>query len=152
MGFGVSMFRGRSVHTLDAKGRIRIPSRFREILKTRYDDRFVMTNLDRCLIAYPLQEWEIIEEKFGQLSLVRQDVKAFQRFFISGATECNFDKQGRVLIPQTLREHAALEREVVLAGLLKSFEIWSKPLWDEEIKRSHENFAQITSTLAELGI
>ena len=146
------MFRGRSIHTLDAKGRIRIPTRFRDILKTRYDDRFVITNLDRCLIAYTLQEWEIIEEKLGSLSLVRQDVKAFQRFFISGATECSFDKQGRVLIPQTLREHAALEREVVLAGMLRSFEVWSKDFWTEEIKRAQDNFAQITSTLAELGI
>ena len=146
------MFRGRSIHTLDAKGRIRIPTRFRDILKTRYDDRFVITNLDRCLIAYPLQEWEIIEEKLGSLSLVRQDVKAFQRFFISGATECSFDKQGRILIPQTLREHASLEREVVLAGMLRSFEVWSKDLWDEEIKRAHDNFAEITTTLAELGI
>ena len=146
------MFRGRSIHTLDAKGRIRIPTRFRDILKTRYDDRFVITNLDRCLIAYPLQEWEIIEEKLGSLSLVRQDVKAFQRFFISGATECNFDKQGRVLIPQTLREHASLEREVVLAGMLRSFEIWSKDYWDQEIKTAHDNFSQITTTLAELGI
>ena len=146
------MFRGRSIHTLDAKGRIRIPTRFRDILKTRYDDRFVITNLDRCLIAYPLQEWDIIEEKLGSLSLVRQDVKAFQRFFISGATECNFDKQGRILIPQTLREHASLEREVVLAGMLRSFEVWSKELWDSEIKRAHDNFAEITATLAELGI
>ena len=146
------MFRGRSIHTLDAKGRIRIPTRFRDILKTRYEDRFVITNLDRCLVAYPLQEWEIIEEKLGSLSLVRQDVKAFQRFFISGATECNFDKQGRVLIPQTLREHASLEREVVLAGMLRSFEIWSKDYWDEEIKTAHDNFSQITTTLAELGI
>lgn len=146
------MFRGRSIHTLDAKGRIRIPTRFRDILKTRYEDRFVITNLDRCLIAYPLQEWEIIEEKLGSLSLVRQDVKAFQRFFISGATECNFDKQGRILIPQTLREHASLEREVILAGMLRSFEVWSKDLWDEEIKRAHDNFAEITTTLAELGI
>jgi MraZ protein len=146
------MFRGRSIHTLDAKGRIRIPTRFRDILKTRYEDRFVITNLDRCLVAYPLQEWEKIEEKLGSLSLVRQDVKAFQRFFISGATECNFDKQGRVLIPQTLREQASLEREVVLAGMLRSFEIWSKDSWDEEIKRAHDDYSQITATLAELGI
>ena len=146
------MFRGRSIHTLDAKGRIRIPTRFRDTLKARYDDRLVITNLDRCLIAYPLQEWEIIEEKLGSLSLVRQDVKAFQRFFISGATECSFDKQGRILIPQTLREHASFEREVVLAGMLRSFEVWSKDLWDEEIKRAHDNFAEITTTLAELGI
>jgi MraZ protein len=146
------MFRGRSIHTLDAKGRIRIPTRFRDILKTRYEDRFIITNLDRCLVAYPLQEWEIIEEKLGSLSLVRQDVKAFQRFFISGATECSFDKQGRVLIPQTLREHASLEREVVLAGMLRSFEIWSKDYWDQEIKTAHDNFSQITTTLAELGI
>jgi MraZ protein len=149
---GVQMFRGRSVHTLDAKGRIRIPTRFRETLKSRYDDSLIVTNLDRCLIAYPLQEWEKIEEKLGGLSLVRPDVKAFQRFFISGATESTFDKQGRILIPQTLREQASLEREVILAGMLKSFEIWSKPLWDEEIKKSHENFDQISSTLAELGI
>jgi len=135
-----------------AKGRIRIPTRFRDILKTRYEDRFVITNLDRCLVAYPLQEWEIIEEKLGSLSLVRQDVKAFQRFFISGATECNFDKQGRILIPQTLREHASLDREVILAGMLRSFEVWSKELWDSEIKRAHDNFAEITATLAELGI
>ena len=146
------MFRGRSIHTLDAKGPIRIPARFRDILKTRYEDRLVITNLDRCLVAYPLQEWETIEEKLGSLSLVRQDVKAFQRFFISGATECNFDKQGRVLIPQTLREHASLEREVVLAGMLRSFEIWSKDYWDQEIKSAHDNFSQITTTLAELGI
>ena len=146
------MFRGRSLHTLDVKGRIRIPSRFREIIKTLYDDRFIITNSDRCLVAYPLQEWERIEEKLGELSVVRQDVKAFQRFFISGATECNFDKQGRVLIPQTLREHACLEREAVLAGMLRSFEIWSKPLWDEEISRARDDFAEITTTLAELGI
>jgi len=146
------MFRGRSIHTLDAKGRIRIPARFRDILKTRYEDRLVITNLDRCLVAYPLQEWETIEEKLGSLSLVRQDVKAFQRFFISGASECNFDKQGRVLIPQTLRDQASLEREVVLAGMLRSFEIWSKDYWDQEIKTAHDNFSQITSTLAELGI
>lgn len=146
------MFRGRSVHTLDAKGRIRIPARFREILTARYEDRCIITNLDRCLIAYPLSEWEIIEQKLGELSLVRPDVKAFQRFFISGATECNFDKQGRILIPQTLREHASFEREVVLAGMLKSFELWSKPLWDEEISRARDDFAEITTTLAELGI
>jgi MraZ protein len=146
------MFRGRSIHTLDAKGRIRIPARFREILTARYEDRCIITNLDRCLIAYPLSEWEIIEQKLGELSLVRPDVKAFQRFFISGATECNFDKQGRILIPQTLREHASFEREVVLAGMLKSFELWSKPLWDEEISRARDDFAEITTTLAELGI
>jgi MraZ protein len=146
------MFRGRSIHTLDAKGRIRIPTRFRDILKSRFDDRCIITNLDRCLTVYPLPEWEKIEEKVGELSLVRQDVKAFQRFFISGATECIFDKQGRILIPQTLREHASLEREVVLAGMLKNFEIWSKPLWDQEIKSAHDNFAGITATLAELGV
>ena len=79
------MFRGRSVHTLDAKGRIRIPSRFRDILKSRYHDRLIVTNFDRCLTAYPLQEWERIEERLAELSFVRQDVKTFQRFFISGA-------------------------------------------------------------------
>lgn len=149
---GALVFRGRSLHSLDAKGRIRIPPRFRDILRDRYDDQLVVTNLDRCLIAYPLPEWERIEEKLGGLSLVRQDVKAFQRFFLSGATECSFDRQGRILIPQTLRDHARLEREVVLAGMTRNFEIWSKPLWEEEIKRAHEDFSQITATLADLGV
>jgi MraZ protein len=146
------MFRGRSLHSLDGKGRIRIPPRFREVLREHYDDRLVVTNLDRCLIAYPLAEWERIEERVTGLSFVRPDVKAFQRFFLSGATECAFDRQGRILIPQTLREHARLEREAVLAGMTKSFEIWSKPLWEEEIKKAHENFSQIAATLADLGI
>jgi len=146
------VFRGRSLHSLDGKGRIRIPPRFRDILRDRYDDRLIVTNFNLCLIAYPLSEWEKIEEKFGTLSLVRQDVKSFQRLFISGATECSFDRQGRILIPQTLRDIARLEREVMLAGMINNFEIWSRPLWEEEFNRAHENFPQITETISGLGI
>ena len=146
------MFRGRFAHTLDAKGRIRIPTRFRETLQDRFDDQLIITNLERCLIAYPLPEWEQIEQRLGGLSLFRPEVKAIQRFFLSGATECSFDKQGRILIPQTLRQHARLEREIVLVGMVKGFEIWSKPLWEDELTKSHENFLQVAETLSELGI
>ncbi|MBW1980854.1 MAG: division/cell wall cluster transcriptional repressor MraZ [Deltaproteobacteria bacterium] len=146
------MFRGRFHHTLDAKGRLRIPTRFREILQKQFNDQLIITNLDRCLIAYPLPEWEKVEEQVGGLSKMSPDIRAFQRFFISGATECSFDKQGRILIPQTLRDYAKLEREVVIAGVLKNFEIWSKPLWDEEIRNSQENFRQIAESVSSYGV
>ena len=84
--------------------------------------------------------------------MVKKEVKSFQRFFISGATECPIDKLGRILIPPTLRDHAQLEKSVVFAGMLKKFEIWSKERWIEEIKRSQEDFEGTGATLAELGL
>ena len=146
------MFRGRVEHTIDAKGRVSIPSKFRELLTEKYDDRLILTNFDRCLVAYPYEEWMVLEEKVGSLSMVKKEVKAFQRFFISGAVECPIDKLGRILIPPTLREYAQLERSVVFAGMLKKFEIWGKERWLEEIKRTEENFEGVGESLAGLGL
>lgn len=146
------MFRGRFEHTIDRKGRISIPAKFRELLAEKYDDRLIITNLDRCLVAYPYEEWRSVEEKIGSLSMIKKEVKAFQRLFISGATECPIDKLGRVLLPPTLRNYASLERDVVLAGMGKMVEIWSRERWVEEIKRAEENFEGIRETLASLGI
>jgi MraZ protein len=146
------MFRGRFEHTIDGKGRVSIPAKFRELLVEKYEDRLVLTNFDRCLVAYPFAEWQALEEKVSSLSMIKKEVKAFQRFFISGAAEVPIDKLGRILVPPTLREYAHLERNVVFAGLGKKFELWSKERWQEEIKRSQEDFEGISEALAGLGI
>jgi MraZ protein len=146
------MFRGRFEHTIDSKGRVSIPAKFRELLAEKYDERLILTNFDRCLVAYPFEEWRVLEEKVGLLSMVKKEVRAFQRFFISGASECPIDKLGRILIPPTLRAYAQLERNVVFNGMLKKFEVWSKDRWYEEIKRSEENFEGMSEALADLGI
>jgi MraZ protein len=146
------MFRGRFEHIVDSKGRVSIPARFRELLAEKYDDRLILTNFDRCLVAYPYEEWKVLEERVGSLSMVKKEVKAFQRFFISGATECPIDKLGRILVPPTLRDYAQLGRNVVFAGMLRKFEIWSKERWLEEIKRSEVDFEGMGEALAGLGI
>jgi len=146
------MFRGRFEHTVDSKGRVSIPAKFRELLAEKYDDRLILTNFDRCLVAYPYEEWRVLEERVGSLSMVKKEAKAFQRFFISGAAECPIDKLGRILIPPTLRDYAQLGKNVVFAGMLRKFEIWSKERWLEEIKRSEVDFEGMGEALAELGI
>ena len=146
------MFRGRFLHAIDEKGRIMVPAKFREELRTKYDERLIITNFDNCLVAYPFEEWRKLEEKLSQKSWVKKEVRSFIRFFISGATECPLDDQGRVLIPPTLREYAALEKEVVLAGMLNRIEIWNKERWDQENRASVENLDTLTEVLAELGV
>jgi len=147
------MFRGRFEHTIDPKGRVSIPAKFRELLGEKYDDRLIITTgLDPCLVAFPYGEWVNVEEKVSSLSMVKKEVKAFQRVFISGATECPIDKLGRVLIPPTLRSHAQLEKDVVFAGMLKKFEIWSKERFFEVIRKAEESFEEMGETLAALGL
>ena len=146
------MFRGRFEHTIDSKGRISIPAKFRDLLAEKYDERVMITNFDRCLVAYPYEERKTMEEKISSLSMVKKEAKAFQRFFVSAAAECPIDKLGRILIPPTLRSYAQLEKEVVFAGMIKKFEIWSKERFLEEIQKAQENFEGMAETLANLGL
>lgn len=146
------MFRGRFENTIDTKGRISVPSKFREVLSTNYDDRLIITNFDNCLWAYPNKEWQIIEEKVSALPQFKAEVRAFQRAFISAASECPIDKQGRILIPPPLREYAGIEREVVFVGMVKRIEIWSKERWIKEFEKSHEKIAESIEELANLGM
>lgn len=147
------MFRGRYEHTIDSKGRISIPSKFREILNKKYDDRLVITNFDHCLVAFPIDEWNIlVEQKIGTFSLLRKETSAFLRFFYSSAIDCIIDKQGRLLIPQTLRDYANLQKDVVLVGEGKFIEIFAKERWQEVAQKAEEGFDQIRETLANLGI
>src|SRR5512139_2981504 len=146
------MFRGRYEHTIDSKGRISIPSRFREVLSEKYDDRLVITNFDQCLVAFPYEEWSSLEQKVASLSLLKKEVKTFLRFFYSSAMDCSIDKQGRLLIPPTLRDYAVLQKDVVLVGEGKKIEIWAKERWNDVVKKAQEDFDQIGDTLSGLGL
>jgi MraZ protein len=124
------MFRGRHSHTIDAKGRVSIPAKFREVLNGRGQQTLVVTNdLDSCLVAFPMDEWIEEEKKIQALPNFIPETLQYKRFYISGAQECPLDRQGRVLLPPSLRDHAQLNREALFVGLLEKFEIWSPDLW-----------------------
>jgi MraZ protein len=142
----MSVFRGQYQHNIDEKGRIIFPSKFREIFAEEYD------NWDQYLMVFPYDEWLVIEEKVAHQSKLRKEVRSFQRFFMSGAVDCNLDGQGRVLIPPTLREYAKLEKDIVLAGMLKVIEIWSKDRFEEEMKKAGSEIDKNTNFIADLGI
>ncbi len=144
------MFRGRFEHTVDAKGRSSVPVKFRDLLTETGDTRLVVTTYDGCLIAYPYAEWEILEERIAGLSEFKQETRVFLRFFYSSAADCPIDRLGRVLIPQPLRDYAKLEKDVVLVGAFKQFEIWNKSTWDaaEAVVSKDE----ISSMLERLGL
>ncbi|MBI5048124.1 MAG: division/cell wall cluster transcriptional repressor MraZ [Deltaproteobacteria bacterium] len=147
------MFRGIFEHTIDSKGRISIPSKFRDILSDKYDERVIITNhYDGCLVAYPFKEWQIIEDKASKLPILKKETTNFIRFFISGAAECQIDKLGRILIPPGLREHAKLEKDIVLAGALKQIEIWAKTRWEMVFARAQTNIDEAREILTGLGL
>ncbi len=143
------MFIGEYQHTLDTKGRIIVPSKFREEL----GEEFVITKgLDNCLFVYPQDEWKILEDKLKTLPLTNRDARAFVRFFFSGACESVLDKQGRVLIPANLREHSKIDKDAVVIGVSTRLEIWSKEEWEGYIDEDNLSYDSIAEKMAELGI
>lgn len=152
MGVRGEVFRGRFEHAIDEKGRLSIPSKFREILSARGENELVLTDFDSCLAAYPKEEWRELEEKMKRLSTMQKDVRNFLRLFYSSATEVPLDSQGRILIPPQMRERAQLGREVILLGLLNKIEIWDKKSWEGFVAQSAGTFEEIASKLVELGI
>ena len=143
------MFMGEYNHTIDAKGRLIIPSKFRESL----GEGFVITKgLDGCLFAYDNQEWNAFEEKLRALPLSRKDNRQFARFFLAGAAEVEVDKQGRILIPSNLREFAGLLKDVGLVGVASRVEIWSKEKWDSLQEEDDEAVEDIAERMSELGL
>lgn len=142
------MFMGEYNHTIDAKSRLIIPSKFRDIL----GDEFVVTKgLDGCLFVFDNTEWTAFEEKLQKLpSMTNPDVRKFVRFFMAGATTVEVDKQGRILIPAGLKDFAALEKDVVLIGVGSRMEIWSKERYEGTV--SYEDMEEIATHLSELGL
>lgn len=140
------MFYGEHDHTIDRKGRLIIPSRFREAMKEHYVERFIVTRgLDKCLFLFPEDEWRVQENKFRSQSFTRQESRRFNRLFFSGAAVVTCDRQGRILIPPYLKEYAGIKRDVVLVGVSNRVEIWDKGEWEkfyEEFKDSYSEVAE----------
>jgi len=141
------MFMGEYNHTIDAKGRLIVPSKFRELL----GEEFILTKgLDGGLSIYPMSEWKVLEEKLRGLPFNDKNARAFVRFFVSGATQCELDKQGRILVPATLREYAHLDKDVILTGNMATIEIWSKDMWSEN--SNYTDMDAIAEGMREMGI
>jgi MraZ protein len=148
------MFRGSSFHTIDEKGRIIIPARFRDVLKAGGGDGVMVSRLDKSLFAYTFEEWSKIENKILSLAEKSGNMRRFRRVFIGGAFECICDKQGRILIPPSLRKYSELEKEIVLVGVLDHFEIWSRKNWENEnltIEEDLEN-EEVRNEISKLGL
>ncbi|GGD97819.1 division/cell wall cluster transcriptional repressor MraZ [Jeotgalicoccus aerolatus] len=143
------MFMGEYKHNLDTKGRIIVPSKFRELL----DEQFVITRgLDRCLFAYTEDEWSRIEEKLKTLPLTKKDARKFTRLFFSGATNVEIDKQGRINIPQNLREYAGLSKDCTVIGVSSRIEIWDSSSWEDFYTESEDNFEDIAEDLIDFDL
>lgn len=143
------MFFGEYDHTLDAKGRVNMPAKFRDEL----GENFYMTKgLDNCLFVFPESEWRVFEEKLKALPLTNSNARAFVRLFFAGASECTFDKQGRIIVPQPLRDHAKLEKELKIIGVGTRIEVWGIDSWNQYNSSDNISYDEIASHMAELGI
>ncbi|TMV46669.1 division/cell wall cluster transcriptional repressor MraZ [Paenibacillus mesophilus] len=142
------MFMGEYQHTIDDKGRMIVPAKFRDALGAQF---IVTRGLDNCLFVYPKEEWAVLEQKLKSLPLMKADARAFTRFFFSGATECELDKQGRINIPNTLCEYAKLDKDCVVLGVSNRVEIWSKQVWENYFQQSEESFNEIAEKLVDFN-
>jgi MraZ protein len=145
-------FRGHSYRNLDPKGRLMLPPDFREVILAHSPDgRVMFTNFDGCVTGYPLPEWERIEESFQSLNVLDSRLRNLQRFIISGALEATLDKQGRLLIPPHLRGYAKLDKDVVLAGVVRKFEIWDQGAFELRRQATEGGFDEDMAALAAGG-
>ncbi len=141
------MFMGEYNHSIDAKGRLIVPAKFRESL----GDAFVVTQgLDGCLFVYPDEEWQAFEEKLKTLPMANKDARKFVRFFLAGAAQVELDKQGRILLPANLRSFAGLEKDCAFVGVGSRVEIWDKERW--EANTSYDDMDEIADHMMELGL
>ena len=139
---------GEDTHSIDAKGRLIMPAKFREQL----GDEFIVTKSpDKCLYVSANEDWKKFEEKLATLPITNKETRQFVRFFLAGAAACEVDKQGRILIPAVLREYAGLDKEVILAGASKKIEIWNKERYLADQKEYEENIDEIASNMERFG-
>ncbi len=143
------MLIGEYEHSLDTKGRLIMPSKLREDM----GEKFIVTKgLDGCLFGFSKNEWQNFEEKLKTLPLTNKNARDFVRFFLSGATECEIDKQGRFLIASNLREYASFEKDVVIIGVGTRLEIWNREKWKEYNNSENISADEIAENMTMLGI
>ena len=143
------MFLGEYQHNIDPKGRLIIPSKFRELL----GEQFVLTKgLDGCLFVYPMEGWQELEDKLKSLPLTQRDARAFARIFFSGASEGELDKQGRVLLPPNLRTYAHITKETMIIGVGTRSEIWDLDTWQQYNQESDKSFEQLAELMGQYGL
>ena len=145
------MFRGHFEHAIDAKGRTSLPSRFREVLAATGDPRLVLTPspFDACLHLFPMKAWEEFEAKIAALPQFEPNVIKLRRLYVSAAVECEVDKQGRVLVPNSLRDHAMLQKDVLWAGMGQMVELWAREKWNESQSMTDSERAEFRRAVAE---
>ena len=145
------MFRGRYEHTIDPKGRLSIPSRYREELATRAITTLVLSEGDQCIWAFPLDAWEHLEERLRLHPLLSPERRSVVRVMVASAKECPVDRAGRTLVPPELREFAGLKKDVMITGALEWFEIWSRERWADHRQTLRVGFDEMTRKLSEQG-
>lgn len=143
------MFTGEYFHSFDSKGRVIIPAKYREELGESF---YIGKGLDKCLYIYPISTWEEFIGKLKNLSTFNREERFFLRQFISGFSECNYDKQGRILVPPNLREFSNLVDEVAILGVIDKIEIWNRQSWESYSNSEEFDFDSIAEKMSELGI
>ena len=142
------MFYGEYEHNVDAKDRLIIPSKFREVFKENYVEKFFITRgLDRCLFLFTEEEWRAQEKSFRSLSFTKGEARTFNRLYFSGASEVTCDKQGRILIPSYLKKHAGIVESVMIIGVSNRVEIWDKARWEQFFQQHLESFESLAEKL-----
>jgi len=144
------MFYGEYLHSIDRKGRIILPAKFREVAKAHFVEKFFVTRgLDKCLFMFSEEEWRSQENKFKSISFTKQESRTFNRIYFSGAGEIIPDRQGRILLPQYLKDFADIKKDVVIVGVSNRIEIWAKDKWQEFYGNSRQSFESIAEKLIE---
>lgn len=145
------MFYGEYLHSIDLKGRLILPSKFREVCKEGGIERFFLTRgLDKCIFMFAEQEWRTQEQKFKNMSFTKGESRSFNRLFFSGAVDVLPDRQGRFIIPPYLKDYAAINRDTVLIGVSNRIEIWDSKLWKEFYERSNSSFEKIAENILDI--
>ena len=145
------MFYGEFDHSIDRKGRLILPSKFREVAKNQFVEKFFVTRgLDKCLFMFPEEGWRSQENKFKNMPFTKLQPRTFNRLFFSGAVEVVFDKQGRILLPQYLKDYAEIKKDVMIVGVADRIEIWAKDKWRDFYANNRQSFEEIAEKLMDV--
>lgn len=145
------MFYGEHLHSIDRKGRLILPAKFREVSKNNFIEKFMVTRgLDKCLFMFAEEEWRSQESKFKAISFTKQQSRTFNRLYFSGAVEVLPDRQGRILLPQYLKDFAEIKKDVMIVGVSSRIEIWAKNKWDEFYGNARQSFEEIAEKVMEI--